>query len=42
MWAGSESARALAMETFSATAPQLHINVQNYVKKILGLEVVED
>uniref|UniRef100_A0A8B9ZD79 Arginyl aminopeptidase n=1 Tax=Buteo japonicus TaxID=224669 RepID=A0A8B9ZD79_9AVES len=42
MWAGSESARALAMETFSATAPQLHVNVQNYIKKILGLEVVED
>lgn len=30
------------METFSATAPQLHVNVQNYVKKILGLEVVEN
>ncbi|XP_069626712.1 aminopeptidase B isoform X1 [Haliaeetus albicilla] len=42
MWAGSESAQALAMETFSATAPQLHVNVQNYIKKILGLEVVED
>ncbi|XP_028941513.1 aminopeptidase B, partial [Antrostomus carolinensis] len=42
MWGGSEAARALAMETFSATAPQLHVNVQNYVKKILGLEVVED
>ncbi|KAM6233037.1 aminopeptidase B [Spheniscus humboldti] len=42
MWGGSESARALAMETFSATAPQLHVNVQNYVKKILGLEVAED
>ncbi|XP_062480919.1 aminopeptidase B isoform X1 [Pezoporus occidentalis] len=41
MWAGSEAARALAMETFSATAPQLHVNVQNYVKKILGLEVAE-
>ncbi|NXK72857.1 AMPB Aminopeptidase, partial [Amazona guildingii] len=38
MWAGSEAAQALAMETFSATAPQLHVNVQNYVKKILGLE----
>uniref|UniRef100_A0A8C5JEZ8 Aminopeptidase B n=1 Tax=Junco hyemalis TaxID=40217 RepID=A0A8C5JEZ8_JUNHY len=37
MWGGSEAARALAMETFSATAPQLHVNVQNYVKKILGL-----
>ena len=42
MWGGSESARALAMETFSATAPQLHVNVQNYIKKILGLEVAED
>ncbi|NXK45128.1 AMPB Aminopeptidase, partial [Chauna torquata] len=41
MWGGSESARALAMETFSVTAPQLHVNVQNYVKKILGLEVAE-
>ncbi|NXA54288.1 AMPB Aminopeptidase, partial [Nothocercus julius] len=41
MWSGSETARALAMETFSATAPQLHVNVQNYVKKILGLEVAE-
>ncbi|NXN99816.1 AMPB Aminopeptidase, partial [Rhinopomastus cyanomelas] len=41
MWGGSEAARALAMETFSATAPQLHINVQNYVKKILGLEGAE-
>ncbi|XP_065603544.1 aminopeptidase B isoform X3 [Cyrtonyx montezumae] len=38
MWGGSEAARALAMETFSATAPQLHVNVRNYVKKILGLE----
>ncbi|XP_027753932.1 aminopeptidase B [Empidonax traillii] len=41
MWGGSEATRALAMETFSATAPQLHINVQNYVKKILGLQVAE-
>lgn len=38
MWSGSESARVLATETFSATAPQLHVNVQNYIKKILGLE----
>uniref|UniRef100_A0A674J6R2 Arginyl aminopeptidase n=1 Tax=Terrapene triunguis TaxID=2587831 RepID=A0A674J6R2_9SAUR len=38
MWSGSESARALAVETFSATAPQLHVNVQNYVKKILASE----
>ncbi|XP_025957047.1 aminopeptidase B isoform X3 [Dromaius novaehollandiae] len=42
MWSGSESARALAMETFSATASQLHVNVQNYVKKILGLEAAEN
>ncbi|KAM9147055.1 aminopeptidase B isoform 1-T1 [Pangshura tecta] len=38
MWSGSESARALAVETFSATAPQLHVNVQSYVKKILASE----
>nr|XP_060615199.1 aminopeptidase B-like [Anolis sagrei ordinatus] len=37
MMNGSETARALAVEVFSATAPQLHVNVQNYVKKILGL-----
>ncbi|XP_048183874.1 aminopeptidase B [Corvus hawaiiensis] len=41
MWGGSEATRALAMETFSATAPQLHVNVQNYVKKILGLAEAE-
>uniref|UniRef100_A0A8C5TKP1 Arginyl aminopeptidase n=1 Tax=Malurus cyaneus samueli TaxID=2593467 RepID=A0A8C5TKP1_9PASS len=41
MWGGSEATRALAMETFSATAPQLHVNVQNYVKKILGLAAAE-
>ncbi|XP_040391446.1 aminopeptidase B isoform X1 [Cygnus olor] len=41
MWGGSEAARALAVETFSATAAQLHVNVQNYVKKILGLEGAE-
>ncbi|XP_020638031.3 aminopeptidase B [Pogona vitticeps] len=35
---GSETAQALANETFSSTAPQLHVNVQNYVKKILGLK----
>nr|XP_025036829.1 aminopeptidase B [Pelodiscus sinensis] len=35
MWSGSKSARALAVETFSATAAQLHVNVRNYVKKIL-------
>ncbi|XP_042319946.1 aminopeptidase B isoform X1 [Sceloporus undulatus] len=38
---GSETARALAVEAFSATAPQLHVNVQNYVKKILGLKTKE-
>ncbi|XP_066479946.1 aminopeptidase B isoform X2 [Tiliqua scincoides] len=35
---GSETAQELAMKVFSATAPQLHVNVQNYVKKILGLK----
>ncbi|XP_060087105.1 aminopeptidase B isoform X1 [Heteronotia binoei] len=38
MVSGSETAQALAVETFSATAPQLHVHVQNYVKKILGLK----
>ncbi|KAF7238952.1 Aminopeptidase B [Varanus komodoensis] len=38
MMSGSETSRALAVETFSATASQLHVNVQNYVKKILGLK----
>nr|XP_034979385.1 aminopeptidase B isoform X2 [Zootoca vivipara] len=38
MVSGSEAAQALAVETFSATAPQLHVNVQNYVKKILGVK----
>ncbi|XP_048354313.1 aminopeptidase B isoform X1 [Sphaerodactylus townsendi] len=37
MVSGSETARAMAVKTFSATEPQLHVNVQNYVKKILGL-----
>lgn len=41
MWGGSDATRALAMEIFSATAPQLHVNVQNYVKKILGLGEAE-
>ncbi|KAG8451107.1 hypothetical protein GDO86_003394 [Hymenochirus boettgeri] len=36
MQAGSEAARALAIETFSKTCSQLHTNVQKYVKKILG------
>lgn len=40
MWSGSESARALAVETFSATASKLHVNVRNYVKKILASEPV--
>ncbi|XP_063811005.1 aminopeptidase B [Pseudophryne corroboree] len=35
MQAGSETARALARETFNRTSPQLHFNVRNYVKKIL-------
>ncbi|KAM8977276.1 aminopeptidase B [Pelodytes ibericus] len=35
MQAGSESARALARETFNLTSEQLHFNVKNYVKKIL-------
>ncbi|XP_053562910.1 aminopeptidase B [Bombina bombina] len=38
MKAGSETAQALAVETFTQTSPQLHFNVQNYVKKILGLK----
>ncbi|XP_069612573.1 aminopeptidase B [Ranitomeya imitator] len=37
MQAGSESARALAIETFKQTSSQLHSNVRNYVKKIMGL-----
>ncbi|NP_001087880.2 arginyl aminopeptidase (aminopeptidase B) L homeolog [Xenopus laevis] len=36
MQAGSEAAQALARETFIQTCPQLHANVQNYVKRILG------
>ncbi|XP_077191185.1 aminopeptidase B isoform X2 [Paroedura picta] len=42
MVSGSETAQNLAVETFSATAPQLHVNVQTYVKKILGLETAEN
>lgn len=38
MKSGSETAQALAVEIFAATAPQLHVHVQNYVKKILGLK----
>ncbi|KAM4700045.1 aminopeptidase B [Discoglossus pictus] len=37
MQAGSETAQGLAREIFAQTSPQLHFNVQNYVKKILGL-----
>lgn len=37
MQSGTESARALATETFKETSSQLHYNVRNYVKKILGL-----
>ncbi|XP_066095445.1 aminopeptidase B isoform X2 [Saccopteryx bilineata] len=36
MMAGSEAARTLARETFTATAPQLHSNVVNYVQQILA------
>ncbi|CAK6442330.1 unnamed protein product [Pipistrellus nathusii] len=36
MMAGSEAARALAKETFAATAPQLHSNVVHYVQQILA------
>ncbi|XP_064161638.1 aminopeptidase B isoform X2 [Anguilla rostrata] len=32
---GSEETRALATEIFSATSKQLHVNVRNYVKKII-------
>ncbi|KAG7477772.1 hypothetical protein MATL_G00073220 [Megalops atlanticus] len=35
MWNGSEETRALATEIFSTTSQQLHVNVRNYVKKIL-------
>ncbi|KAJ8395394.1 hypothetical protein AAFF_G00033790 [Aldrovandia affinis] len=35
MWSGSEETRALATEIFSTTSQQLHVNVRNYVKKIL-------
>ncbi|XP_053106191.1 aminopeptidase B isoform X1 [Hemicordylus capensis] len=42
MVSGSETARALAVKVFGATAPQLHVNVQNYVKKILGLNTEEN
>lgn len=35
LWSGSEETKALATEIFSATSHQLHVNVRNYVKKIL-------
>ncbi|XP_031423788.1 aminopeptidase B isoform X2 [Clupea harengus] len=35
LWSGSEETRALASEIFSSTAHQLHVNVRNYVTKIL-------
>uniref|UniRef100_A0A8C4QKR7 Arginyl aminopeptidase (aminopeptidase B) n=1 Tax=Eptatretus burgeri TaxID=7764 RepID=A0A8C4QKR7_EPTBU len=35
LWASSETARKLALSTFQDTKKQLHINVQNYVSKIL-------
>ncbi|KAL4622438.1 aminopeptidase B isoform X1 [Arapaima gigas] len=36
MWSGSEETKALATEVFSNTSQQLHVNVRNYVKKILS------
>ncbi|CAB1315172.1 unnamed protein product, partial [Coregonus sp. 'balchen'] len=36
LWNGSEETRALATEIFSATSHQLHVNVRNYVKKIIA------
>ncbi|XP_056324640.1 aminopeptidase B isoform X1 [Danio aesculapii] len=36
LWNGSEETKALAMEMFSATSGQLHVNVRNYVKKIIA------
>ncbi|XP_067244245.1 aminopeptidase B isoform X2 [Chanodichthys erythropterus] len=36
LWNGSEETKALAMEIFSETSNQLHINVRNYVKKIMA------
>ncbi|KAG9260472.1 aminopeptidase B isoform X1 [Astyanax mexicanus] len=35
LWSGTEEMKALATEIFSATSHQLHINVRNYVKKIM-------
>lgn len=36
LWNGSEETKALATEIFSETSNQLHINVRNYVKKIIA------
>uniref|UniRef100_A0AAY4EXQ0 Aminopeptidase B n=1 Tax=Denticeps clupeoides TaxID=299321 RepID=A0AAY4EXQ0_9TELE len=36
LWNGPDETRALATEIFSGTAHQLHVNVRNYVKKILS------
>ncbi|XP_070601837.1 aminopeptidase B [Erythrolamprus reginae] len=41
MMSGSETAQALAKEIFLSIGSQLHVNVQNYVKKILGLNIAE-
>nr|KAF6280008.1 arginyl aminopeptidase [Myotis myotis] len=38
MMGGSEAARALAKETFAATATQLHSNVVHYVQQLLAPE----
>ncbi|XP_036415354.1 aminopeptidase B isoform X2 [Colossoma macropomum] len=35
LWNGTEETKALATEIFSATSHQLHVNVRNYVKKIM-------
>ncbi|XP_062842313.1 aminopeptidase B [Trichomycterus rosablanca] len=35
LWNATEETKALALEMFSATCHQLHVNVQNYVKKLL-------
>ncbi|KAL7843451.1 hypothetical protein AOLI_G00249630 [Acnodon oligacanthus] len=35
LWNGTEETKALATEIFSVTSHQLHVNVRNYVKKIM-------
>ncbi|XP_066528508.1 aminopeptidase B isoform X1 [Hoplias malabaricus] len=35
LWNGTEEMKALAAEIFSATSHQLHVNVRNYVEKIM-------